>query len=602
MEVLYLCLFAAFFTTGSTAIPYGPECQALDDMSNSVASPLQDVQLSCNRSRECTGLSCALTYQSQTTYVTLDIHHCRTPPSMDFRMYTSDGTYDFQKTVTHGEKFEIMDFSEIPGLSELANFMHVYIATDFERVDDGLIIGIKLEAGMSEDLIMFERPILQDHRVPTPPCIKGPHLDPNLKKEQCGHMDRLMSELPYQDDFDCAKNESCMGIGCVGAISGVNVTTSMEIDNCDDPVALTITLDSSHQDFPWQHTFIHSEVVEIDNIDYMWNGMPVLVKLDMQMEPPKDGYMLTSLTYQGCASTMIIGLVCPDSARVEILDNSLIPVPPCHSEPSATLPPRPPPRLPTYPTPAPHAECKALDDMIRQLTAPQPDQHIATCTRNDNCTGINCTALYNGDDYEAYIGLHHCQDPIELIIALRSKSQNLDWQKTFTHGETVPIDGLSVNVPLLERVQIYMQVDMIKEEHDLILSMYLLFGKNQPGDIVIMPKLPLVQDEDIPLPTCDGSTRPPPPPIRTAAPPIPGKGTDKPVSPSKPSGGKPDKFHGQSGDSSPHTTSIAVGVVVAVLVVFGVIVAVVLLRRYQCLKYGGTTILLDSKSQSTSVI
>ncbi|XP_077993679.1 uncharacterized protein LOC144447509 [Glandiceps talaboti] len=623
MEVVLRSLIVAFFAFVCVCgIPYGPECNSLDEMIRAASSMsvVPGANLQCSKSRQCNGLTCALTYDEQTTMFTLDIHHCEDPPSMYLQIYTSDGSFDFERTITHSGTFELPD---APGLASLVpGAMHVYIKVDFESVsnyenipdNNGVIIGVKIQVGMSEDLIMLDQPLLDDHFVPTPPCTSGPSLDPRLKEVQCRQMSEVIQGLPNQYDFDCFKSADCMGIDCTGTIESIPVSTHIEIDNCDEPVSLTAYLSSETLDVNWTHTFTHSGVAQIDGIDYEVMGFPVLIQIEVDMQPPKDGYMLTSITYQGCADSGF-GVVCPDYLKIKMMNNTLLPIPPCHPPEHVTIPPPPTdgerPHFSTPPTPAVHSECQALDDMIRQLSRQSEDGHMMSCRRNDNCTGFNCSAVYMGDDFQMYFGIHHCQHPVEIVVALSSHTKDIHWQQTFTDGKTVPIDGLTEEVMPFGNIQVYLKMDIAKDGYDIIVSLTLKFGLKTAGTISYLPGIdfPLVENERIPVPTCDGSTRPPPPAHQGTGKPggKPGKPGGKPdnrkVQTTVPTGNDPSGQHDAGkASSSEHTVPIAVGVVVSLVALGAIIVVFFVLRRYQCMKAGDATIIMDNKTQSSTII
>ncbi|XP_077865623.1 uncharacterized protein LOC100378049 [Saccoglossus kowalevskii] len=581
-----LCLVLVAFCNVAIG-SYQPECQSLDEMISQLPSDIiGNGRMACNKTQECTGLSCDLAFSGADLYFTIALHQCRDPPSMDLNVRSSDGLMDFQRTVSHDDKFELTGIDNIPGLSNILMGMNVYIVTDFQKVDGGLLIGIKLQAGLSENIIVYDQPLIEDQLIPTPPCTARPNLDPRLKPAQCMHMDYLLSQLP-DSNFTCVKNDNCMGINCSGIFDdSILVQNYIEIDNCDDPVSLSIFIRSDEINLNWQHKFIGSEITTIHDINYQVELFPVVIRLDVQMGSVDDGYMLTSLKYNGCLD-VFSQLLCTEDNEVVILNNELLPVPPCYAGPSITLPPIPAksnqPHFPTYPNPVPHADCAALDDMVRQLSSASTDGH---CYRNAQCTGINCTAAYMGQDYRFYIGFHHCQKPIEMVVAIESYSQDMHFYHVFTHGEVVPIDGLVEN-----NLQVYLQVLMVKEDLDVIVSINMQLGSATSGEPKMILSVPLIENEVIPMPSCNGSI-----PRPTARPPH----TRQPGT-TKSYDGKTGKQEGGNKDNKINLTAVIVGVVVAVVIILVLIGAFFLTRRFKCIKSGGTTIILDSKTNSTII-
>ncbi|XP_022087198.1 uncharacterized protein LOC110977404 isoform X2 [Acanthaster planci] len=449
-----------------------------------------------------------------------------------------------QETVTRGDTYTI------PGLHYDFSFLELDVAVQvqFGKVSEGLEIGLSL-VFLADDAMIFDVPILSPIVIKTPPCsTQGPG-----QSVQCQRMQELVSGLTPPSGFQCAREDDCKGLRCVGTIDfgfvSYEITAKSVLDSCTDPISYNITIQDVNGAHVWFHPFIHSETVPVDAI-----GLPqgIEANLTVLMDPFTDDidYLLTTI------KLIIRTPLSPQPIIETFIENGRMPIPPC-DHPMTTPVSRPPTSL----TPLPGAgdECatwQAISDGIRD--DPVFAGNMVCGVNNSPCDGIVCNLTSDGRLFVFKLTLFHCEAPVRLLFSI-------DDEPSFVYHVATNITDVAV-----------VAIDHIVQDGEL--KFFVMRRSSEAVELAVALKLPtsdgiiavpLVQDRIIPVQPCrPQSTQNPSGPMTQE--------------PSKSPTGRP----GDDGkpDNSPQskTSAAIIGAVVgvvAVVVVIAVVLALVWYRR-----------------------
>ncbi|XP_033124205.1 uncharacterized protein LOC117122640 [Anneissia japonica] len=472
---------------------YQQECHSLDSVMQTLISNVKIISRgtapTCVKSADCTSMSCYFDLMGKSLEMSIKLSPCSEPPQMTFMLKDASGNINFNKNITHQTTFNLPTI----GIIESS------IRVDFQPVANGVQFGLFLVTSTLG--VPITTPIVPDQVIRTPPCT--PSSVPKVtggqvlalgvgSERKCTDMDDMLSQAQIPDGFDCQSHQNCNGFRCNGTVQSQDLQLSLYMDPCSTPVSYNITITSASLGLVWSHNFTHTETVDITP-----SGSSINYYLDLTMTPdPNTNTIATSITIRGCTS-VFDRQICP--LNKVLLDSLPVPVPPCASALPSSSPtssfvmattPHKHPMISSSPTTS--TECTAWAGIVHDMLQTANGFGTTTCNVTTNCTGIVCLDVLLDHEYLARMDLRHCVTPVELWMSIKSDDGKVDWQQTFTHGDTVGIPGTS------DAASFVVTLGKPDDQH-VELGLKLIFNKHG-----LSYSEQLIENQLIPVEPCNG--------------------------------------------------------------------------------------------------
>jgi len=114
-------------------------------------------------------------------------------------------------------------------------------------------------------------------------------------------------------------------------------------------------------------------------------------------------------------------------------------------------------------------ECAAWDEVVSTLNNGGDEQMVMMCTRNQQCTGVECTGIYQYQevlhsgkkqvDYCFGVALHPCRKPIDWHFYVETSQNNQTYQKNVSSSGKPYDTGIGFDVTG-GHANLYVQVDV----------------------------------------------------------------------------------------------------------------------------------------------